>query len=162
MASKWRRTLLRTISYVPTDWVGTHILRQLNKSLKSEYYDQATDDFFELLLRGMDLAFLLSKDYRKNIKGFNGKYLFRTVSGSVKASAIFADGDMKVREDAIDDWDVMIQFKDAQALSRFLLSQDQDILNSLLKNEVEVHGNANYVYRYGFLVRDLGRRLSVG
>jgi hypothetical protein len=162
MASKWRRALLRTISHVPTDRVGTLILRQLNTSLKSEYFDQATDDFFELLLRGMDLAFLLSKDYRKNIQGFNGKYLFRTVNGSVKASAIFADGDMKVREDAIDDWDVMIQFKDAQALSRFLLSQDQDILDSLLKNEVEVHGNANYVYRYGFLVRDLGRRLGVG
>lgn len=162
MASKWQRALLRPIPYVLTDRVGTLILKQLNKSLTREYCDEVTKDFFELLLRGMDLAFLLSKDYRKNIKGFNGKYLFRTAKGSVTASAIFADGDMKVSEDAIDDWDVMVQFKDAQALSRFLLSRDQDILNSLLKNEVEVHGNANYVYRYGFLVRDLGRRLGVG
>lgn len=162
MASIWRSAVSRTISHVPIDSVRTFVLKQLNRSLRSEFYDQATDDFFELLLTGMDLAFMLSKDYRKNIEGFNGKYLFRTVDGSVKASAIFAGGKMKVCEDAIDDWDVMIQFKDAPALSRFLLSRDQDILNSLLKNEVEVHGNANYVYRYGFLVRDLGRRLGVG
>jgi hypothetical protein len=162
MASRWGRTLLRPIPYVLTDWGGTRILRLANKSLTCEYCGQVTDDFFELLLRGMDLAFCLCKDYRKNIDGFEGKYLFRTIDGSVKASAIFSNGDMKVREDAIDDWDVMIQFKDAPALSRFLLSQDQDILSSLLKNEVEVHGNANYVYRYGFLARDLGRRLGVG
>jgi hypothetical protein len=162
MASNWQRNLLRPIPYVLTDWVGTRLLRLSNKALTREFCGQMTDDFFELLLRGMDLAFCLCKDYRKNIKDFNGKYLFRTIDGSVMTSAVFSNGDMKVLEHGIDDWDVMVQFKDAQALNRFLLSQDQDILNSLLKNEVEVHGNANYVYRYGFLARDLGRRLGVG
>ena len=43
-----------------------------------------------------------------------------------------------------------------------MFSRDQDILNSLLANDVEVDGNLNYVYKFGFMARDLGHRLGVG
>jgi hypothetical protein len=161
MASFWKRNLLRPLPYVLTDRGGAYFLKRATKPLRDQLCGDVTDKFFELLLRGMDLAFLLSKDYRRNIKDFEGRYLFRTMDGLVATSATFSGGDMKVTDHAIDDWDVMVTFKDAQALNDFLLSRDQDILKSLLANDVQVEGNANYIYRYGFLVRDLGRRLGV-
>ena len=79
----------------------------------------------------------------------------------VAASATFARGDMKYHKGAISDWHVMVTFKDTEALLAFLFSKDQDILNSLLANDVEVDGNLNYVYRFGFLARDLAHKLGV-
>ena len=61
------------------------------------------------------------KGYYKNIEGFNGRYLFRTSDNNVAASAIFENGDMDVREDAIDDWNVRITFKNAAALRDFFV-----------------------------------------
>ncbi|MBI3815744.1 MAG: hypothetical protein HY279_14910 [Nitrospinae bacterium] len=160
MASRIKRTMLSPISLMP-EMVGNFITRFGSKRLKEELCGELTDKFLELLLGGMDLAFTLSSGYRKNIEGFEGRYLFRTVDNLVSASAIFKDGNMHVHEDSIDNWDVKITFKNASALRAFLFSQNQDILNSLLANEVEVDGNLNYIYKFGFMARDLGRRLGV-
>ena len=129
--------------------------------IKDQICGEVTDEFLELLLKGMDLAFFFSGGYRKNIEGFKGRYLFRTDDNMVTASAIFQNGDMQVRENGITDWDVKVTFKNAAALRNFLFSKDQDILNSILANEVEVDGNLNYIYKFGFLAKDLGRRLGV-
>lgn len=135
-----------------------------SRRLKEELCGKATDKFLELLLYGMDLAFCLSEGYRKNIEGFKGRYLFRTADGDVAVAATFKDGDMEVNEEPTDDydWNVRITFKDAAAFRDFIFSKDQDILNSLLKNEVEMDGNVSYIYKFGFMARDLGRRLGVG
>lgn len=135
-----------------------------SRRLKEELCGEVTDKFLELLLYGMDLAFCLSEGYRKNIEGFKGRYLFRTADGDVAVAATFKDGDMEVNEEPTDDydWNVRITFKDAAALRDFIFSKDQDILNSLLKNEVEIDGNVSYIYKFGFMARDLSRRLGVG
>ena len=161
MKPKVKRTLLRTIPYLFSDWAGHFITRLCSKRLIKELCVEITDEFLELLLKGMDLAFCLSKGYRKNIKGFKGRYLFRTAKNTLASSAIFGDGDMEVEEDAIDDWDIRVTFKDAAALRAFLFSKDQDILDSILENKVEVDGNLNYLYKFGFMARDLGHRLGV-
>jgi len=132
-----------------------------SKKIKDEIYGEVTDEFLELLLKGMDLAFFFSSGYRRNIDGFKGRYLFRTSDNKVAASAIFKDGDMQVRDSAIADWNVRVTFKNAKALRDFIFSKNQDILNSILANEVEVDGNLNYIYKFGFLARDLGKRLGV-
>lgn len=132
-----------------------------SKKLRDEIYGEATDEFLELLLKGMDLAFFFSGSYRRNIAGFKGRYLFRTADNQVAASAIFNAGDMQVRESAIGDWDVRVTFKNAAAFRDFIFSKNQDILNSILANEVEVDGNLNYIYKFGFMARDLGKRLGV-
>ena len=163
MASRLRK-LLRSISYLP-DRVGNFIARigsRRLRKLRKQLSGKVTDDFLDLLLDGMDLAFCLSKGYRKNIKNFEGRYLFRTGDGRVAGSAIFKHGDMKTPEDAIGDWDARVTFKDADALNAFIFSRDQDILDSILANDVEVDGNLNYIYKFGFMARDLGRRLGVG
>ncbi len=108
----------------------------------------------------MGLVFMLSEEYRKNIKGFKGNYLFTTNGNGVDVSAMFDDGDMKVSHQAISNWNVKITFESHVALMEFLLSQDQDILNSILENEVQVEGNLNYIYRFGFLAKDLERRVT--
>jgi len=143
------------------------------EKIKDEFGDKVTDKFLELLLKGMEGAFSASKNkiistfsdkfegYHKNIKGFKGRYLFRTLDNRVAASAIFENGDMDVGEDAIDDWNVRVTFKNAAALRDFLFSQDQDILNSILANEVEVDGNLNYIYKFGFIARDIKRRIGL-
>jgi hypothetical protein len=156
------RSLLRPIPYILSDWTGFCIARIRSSKLIKELSVKATDDFLDLLLDGMDLAFFLSKGYRKNITGFEGRYLFTTAEGDVAGSAIFKNGDMKTPQDAIEDWDVKVTFKDAAALRAFIFSRDQDILDSLLKNDVQLDGNLNYIYKFGFLARDLGHRLGVG
>jgi hypothetical protein len=162
MASKLKRTILRPVPYLFSDRMGLFITKLWSKSLRRQLYGKVTDKFLELLLRGMDLAFCLSKGYRKNIKNFKGRYLFRTADNTVETSATFRDGDMKVHVEGIDDWDSKVTFKDATALMAFIFSRDQDILDSILKNEVEVDGNLNYIYKFGFMARDLSQRLGVG
>ncbi len=162
MASRLKRNLLRPIPYLFSDRAGLFITKLWSKRLIEELYGKVTDKFLEFLLGGMDLAFCLSKGYRKNIKDFEGRYLFRTADNLVAAAATFRDGDMKVHKAAIDDWDICITFKDTAALNAFIFSRDQDILDSLLKNDVQLDGNLNYIYKFGFMARDLGRRLGVG
>jgi hypothetical protein len=134
----------------------------MTRSLRKEMSGRMTNAFIKLLLRALDTIFLLYKDYRKkNIKDFKGRYLFRTADNVVSASATFKNGDMELPKQAIKNWDVRVTFKDSAALKDFIFSRDQDILDSLLKNEVEVDGNLNYVYKFGFMARDLGHRLGV-
>ena len=162
MDSRLKRTVLLPIRHLFSERVGGFVVRLLSKSLKRELYGMLTDKFLELLLKGMELSFCLSKGYRKNIEDFEGRYLFRTADNLVAASATFKDGDMEVHEEVIDDWEVRITFKDAAALRAYILSRDQDILDSLLANDVETDGNLNYVYKFGFMARDLAHRLGVG
>jgi hypothetical protein len=161
MASPIKRTLLRLIPVLFSDWAGLWITRLWSRRLREEIGGIVTDKFLELLLRGLDLAFCLSKSYRRNLRDFAGRYLFQTADGLVAAAATFGKGEMHVHEEAIEDWDVRITFQDAAALRGYLFSRDQDILDSILANEVEVDGNLNYVYKFGFMARDLARRLGV-
>jgi hypothetical protein len=163
MSPKLKRILLRPISYLFSDAAGNFIARLWSKRLREELGGTATDKFLDLVLSGLDLAFYLSKDFRKNIRDFQGRYLFRSADNLVASAATFKDGDMQVDpEGTIDDWDVRVTFKDWTALRDFLFSGDQDILDSLLENKVEVDGNPNYIFKFGFMVADLGRRLGVG
>ncbi len=161
MAYSLKRIALRSIPYLFSDSVGLFLARRWTKGFMKPS-EMMADEFLELLLSGMDLAFCLSRGYRENIKDFEGRYLFVTSDGEVAAGATFKDGDMEVHKEAIDDWDIKVTFKDADAFWEFIFSKDQDILNSILKNDVEVDGNLNYLYKFGFMARDLGYRLGVG
>ncbi len=161
MFSFLKRIVLRPIPYLFSDRAGTAVLRFVTRGLGKQLTGTLTDEFLGLLLRGMDLAFHLNKQYRKNIIDFNGRYLFTTGNGSVVASATFAGKNMKYHSKAITDWDIKVTFKNTEALLVFLFSKDQDILNSLLKNEVSVRGNLNLLYKFGFMARDLVHRLRI-
>lgn len=169
MSAVLRRFVLRTIS----NWFeGTDVLltRLGARKLKKQLLEKTTDRLVELLLRAMSLSFYLLKkdvDYQNHLRDsegryFGGRYLFQTTKeDAIIASAVFANGDMRVRKDAISEWDVKVTFTDGKALRKFLFSEDQDIINSLAENEVEVEGNLNYIYKFGFMAKDLLQRLNV-
>ena len=80
------------------------------KGIENALEDWGTDKFLEVLLRMLDLFISISRGFRKNLKGFNAKYLFSTSDGSVHTSAIFANKDLKVIDSPIKDWDTKIKF----------------------------------------------------
>jgi hypothetical protein len=144
-----------------TDLVTPVLRAVLPGALVRQLEGAVTDEFLELLLHGMKLAFVVSGDYRRNLEGFRGTYVFRTADGTVAVSARFVDGRMHVDPDALADWDVRVTFETPHALWSFLLSKDQDILNSILRDEVDVEGNLNYVYKLGYMARELVQRLGI-
>jgi len=164
MASRLKRTCLNLIPSRFSESAGRWVLRRRWGRLINELEDIMTEEFLAILLYGMDLAFILFEDFRENnIENFRGQYVFRFKSADnfMAKSATFADGNMQVHETSVEDWDAMITFKDGAALRRFLFSRDQDILNSILKNEVETDGNMNYIAKFAFMSKDLERRLGL-
>lgn len=141
-------------------WLLDRARRQTH-ALKDALAGAATDKAVEVLLYAMDIAFILLASYRRHLRGFQGSYVLQTADRRVAASALFRNQTMSVRRDGIPSPTVTITFKSAQALRRFLSSSDPDILQSLLTNDVEVDGNVNYVYKLGFMARDLTRRLGI-
>jgi len=137
------------------------LMRKQIEDLRRALEGFLTDKFLEVLLGGMSLAFLLLRSFRRNINGFEGAYLFRTADGQVAAGARFENGRMQVVTHDVPAYDVAVTFKDPAALRRFLFSRDQDILASILANDVSVDGNLNYIYKFGFLARALVSRLGV-
>lgn len=161
MMTSLRKTLLRLAAAVWPQKAQDALVRAGARPVAKQLCGVMTDAFMETLLRAMEVAFMVSGNYRRNIDGFRATYVFRTDDGRIGATAQFDGGRMHVRSTAEARYDACISFKDARALWAFLLSGNQDILDSLLANAVEVDGNLNYVYRFGFLARDLTRRLAI-
>ncbi len=161
MDSRLKRTALSPIRLTLPDRVSMAVAGVFSRSLRDQITAAVTDQFVELLLRGMDLAFCLSWGYHKNIKHFQGTYLFRTAESGTVHTAIFTNGNMQVGHEAVEDWDVRVTFKSPEVLKAFLLSPDRDIVDAVLKNDVEVDGNLNYIYKFGFMAMDLAKRLGV-
>lgn len=135
--------------------------KEEGKALNLEWIRQipgagyAGDQLLEMLLHGMSMSFWFSKEHRRNIANFTGNYVFTTKDGKVAASVTFARGSMKVHASDIPNWNVRVTFADEVALMEFLFAENQDILNSLLENKVAVEGNLNYIYRFGYLAKNL-------
>lgn len=124
----------------------------------------------ESLLKGMSLAFYLSRNapavlhlegYHANIEGFEAVYAFATEEGPVHTTAAFKDGKMLVKGGTPNKWDLRVNFKDVAAFWKFIFSGGKDIIESLLANDVQVYGNLNYLYKFGFMARDLMDRLPL-
>jgi hypothetical protein len=115
----------------------------------------------ETMLKAMGIAFDLLSDYRENIQGFEGVYVFESKDGKVRSSAVFKDGRMRIDEESLDAWDCKILFKDEAAFWKLILSGGTDVLTAILENDVEVYGNLAYLYKFGFMVRDLVGRLDL-
>lgn len=156
-----RRTALQCATTILPERVQHSVAGWFSRELKKQLCDCISEELLKALLRSMDLAFLICRGYRKNIRGFKGVCVLRTVKGRIDATAVFGGNHMKVEDQARTTYDVRVSFKDAHALWSFLLSENQDILDSILSNTVEVDGNLNYLYRFGFLAKDLTRRLGI-
>ena len=126
-------------------------LNQWQQSLESEF----AEEFLQGLLSAMSMMFCVNKDFRRNIKGFNARYLFRSRDDKITIAAIFKGGKMKVKEKKIDNTNITITFKDDKALMKYLLSPKPDILGSILNQEVTYKGNLNYLAKFAFMAKRL-------
>jgi hypothetical protein len=107
-------------------------------------------------------ALLGLQGYHANIEGFNAVYAFATENGVVQSAAIFRDGEMLVeRNPELENWDIRVNFRDVDALWKTIFSGGTDIIDSVLANDVQVYGNLNYLFKFGFMARDLKERLGL-
>lgn len=116
---------------------------------------ELAEEFLQLLLGLMSIVFIVERDFRRNIKDFTGSYLFRSKDGCITVAALFRDGKLEVREEEIPDPDITVQFKDGKALMGYLLTPKPDILGSMLRQEVSLNGNLNYLYKFAFMAKRL-------
>jgi len=146
---KWLLNLFRR-------WQRKRVEPRFLQCLQSE----AAEEFLELLLKLMSLAFKLDADFRQNIKGFTGRYQFRSLDNSVTIAAIFTGKGLKVKERLIPNADVSVIFKDSKSLMNYLLATDRDILRLMLNNEVVLNGNVNYIFKFGYMANHLQLALT--
>jgi hypothetical protein len=124
---------------------------QLLKCAESEL----AEEFLNLLLKLMGLVFFLNKDFKRNIKNFNGRYLFRSRNDKITVAAVFRDNKLKVSEKKIDNTNITVTFRNAKALMDYLLSPKPDILGSILRQDVTIDGNFNYLYKFAYMAKHL-------
>ncbi len=132
------------------------VQRRYRKCIESE----VAEEFLQLLLKLMGLAYRLDGDFRRNIEGYKATIQFRSVDDSVTMVARFSGDKLKTVETLVDNADSTLVFKDGRALLNYLLSADRDILKMLLKNEVILTGNLNNVLKFGYMATHLQLALT--
>jgi len=156
-----KQFIYRMLAYILPRSAAAMVARWLSRDFVQEVEGAATDLFVEALLGGMEAALWLCRDYRRNILGFKARYVIESDRGEVAATADFDGKHMHVHRSALSSPTVRIRFKNAAALRSFLLSEDQDILDSVLADQVEVEGNLNYVYKLGYMAKNLQLRMKL-
>ena len=151
----WLMNIVNRLINLYWKWLEKRVEKKLLKSIQSE----TSEEFLELLLKLMRLAFKVDKEFRRNIEGFKGKCQFRSIDNSVTVAAVFDGKELKVKEELLPDPNVSVIFKDGQSLMNYLLS-DRDILKLVLNNEVVLKGNTNYMLKFGFMANHLQLALT--
>ena len=129
-------------------------------------------DFMEMALEGSQnplivLMFPWLKGYHLNVKpgegrpDFEGVYVFCSNDDDFQACRVFSNGEMRKPSYTPEKYDMKIVFKNTETFWKFLFSGGDNILDSILENEVEARGNLNYLYKFGFMARDLVRRVDI-
>jgi hypothetical protein len=136
---------------MPDDMILETAMKKFMDCITSEF----AEDFLQLLLGLMSVIFMFNDEYLKNIEGFNGRYQFKSKDGCITVAALFGDNRLEVREEEITDPDITVLFKDGKALMGYLLTPKPDILGSMLRQEVSLDGNLNYLYKFAFMAKRL-------
>lgn len=129
--------------------------RRFRNKLVNCFQSEFAEEFLQLLLNLMSLMFYLDRDFRRNIKGFNARYLFKSRDSGITVAAVFRNGKMKVLEKEINGTNVTVIFKDHKALKNFLLSPKPDILQAILNQDVTYTGNLNYLSKFAYMAKHL-------
>lgn len=93
--------------------------------------------------------------YYRNVENFNAVFVFASQDNSIHATARFIDRKMFVEPEADKSWNVKIVFSDVNAFWKLMLSSGDGIVEAMQANETQVFGNLNYLYKFGFLLKDL-------
>ena len=135
---------------------GNKEIQALMENWLESMRSESAEGFLELLLNLMSLVCLLNlRGFRRNIEGFRGRYLFRSMDDSITVSVVFDKEKMKVSKKTIPDTDIVITFRNGKALMEYILSPKPDILGSMLRQDVALKGNLNYLYKFAFMAKRL-------
>lgn len=116
---------------------------------------ELAEKFLDVLLKLMSLLICLDKNFRRNIKDFEARYLFKSKDGTIMVAAVFHKRRLKVSEKPINNTNVTVIFKDEKVLMNFLLSPQPDILNAILNQDLTYDGNLNYISKFAYMARHL-------
>ena len=133
------------------------IAKKLHDALSAEI----TEEGFKLLLRGMALYACIDPEFRRNLKNFNGRYLFKTIDGPINVAVTCANEKMSVYEKTLQHYNVRVDFKDYKAVVDFLTDPDLDVLDQMLNQKLRFSGNLNYLYKFGYMARHLMLQLGI-
>ena len=162
MLKQLQRWLLQLLGRVFSDAWANKLARLFTRRAVERIRVDATDDILDILLYAMEVCFYLDRSYRDdNLTDFSGVYVFTAAERPIGGTARFANGRMHASPEAEKEFTVRVRFKNAEALRRFLFAGSPDVLDALLDDEVELDGNLNYIYKFGFMVTDLERRLGL-
>lgn len=139
----------------------------LKRAYKKCQRDEIAEEFLEILLKLMSVSFCLDKRLRRHIEDFRGLIQFRSKDNEIRIIAEFKNNKLKPKElkpnqELKTAPNATVIFKNAEGLMNFLLPKGgkRDILRSILKNEVVLDGNFNYIYRFGFIATHLQLQLA--
>jgi len=133
------------------NFILDNVLKKFINCMESEF----AEDFLKILLELMGVVLFVDSDYRKNIMGFKGRYQFRSSDDAITVAAVFDNDALDVSEEVIEKPNISITFKNGKALMNYLLSPKPDVLGSMLRQEVRLEGNLNYLYRFAYLAKRL-------
>lgn len=137
------------------DFISQKGQKRLWGDFSACFTGEAAEEFLQTLLNLMKIIFVVNHDYRRNIEKFSGRYQFLSEDGRITVAAVFDNGRLEVKEEVIANPDIAITFRDGRTLMNFIMSPRQDILGSMLRHDVTTRGNLNYLYRFGFLAKEL-------
>ena len=66
--------------------------RELGQRLARCLSGELAEEFLKTLLTLMSIVFVVNRDYRRNIKGFTGRYQFLSKDGQLTMAAVFREG----------------------------------------------------------------------
>ena len=137
------------------DLITQQAQKKLWEKFQNSFTSEVAEEFLQTLLTLMQIVFAVNYDYRGNIKNFEGRYQFCSKDGEVTIAAVFHNGRMDVMEKKINRPDITITFRDGKTLLNFIISPRQDILGSMLRHDVVTEGNLNYLYKFGYMAKQL-------
>jgi len=129
--------------------------RLIGKKFIESIESGLAEGFLDLLLKFMRLVFFVDTDFRRNIRNFDGRYLFRSRDNQITVAAIIRNDKLNVKKDMITDTNVTVTFRNAKALMNYLLSPKPDILGSILRQDVTIDGNLIYLYKFAYMAKHL-------
>jgi len=139
---------------------------ELKKGSFDSINDEMAEEFLQFMVKVMKIKISTDPDYRRNIEAFQGTYLFRSTDREATVLVQFENGQIRDTENVTEEdtakADIIVSFKNGKAFMNFLLvpfrkkkgperPQTFDIMESIRKNEVNVTGNLNYFYRFGYM-----------
>jgi hypothetical protein len=148
-----RQPIARLIPKKPA--TGNPMADVLMSQFQACIVNGVADAFLDILLNLMSLVFLFDHKFRQNIEGFSGRYHFVNKQWGSSTGAIFENNRLEVSNKVPANPDITITFKDGQAIMDYLLTPKPDILGSMLRQEVSLNGNLNYLYKFAYMARRL-------